>query len=219
MKNSTTIGTGFNSKQIDYSLVSPAIIALSLFKIVMCIAIAVALNGCGKDEDKSGSVAETKNDKKTPYALAKNKLPACNDDNESQLVYHTGEKQFYTCEAGDWVEINMDLPERNEETESVLQGTFWLDKKTGTRWFLNGFTAYSALCNARAVGDTAKENYLRHPTIDQVREVLRNGIFDGFNLPVWTDHDAKKVVYSNYPSTDLDSRVGATAMRLCIVAE
>lgn len=199
-----------------YTLVQKLALS-SLVIIIQVILLIGALTACGKDEGNKKGAEETKLETKTsPHALSlkdKNSMPDCTDENEFQLVYITSEKQFYTCEAGEWVTINISVEQKNQivEKKSAFDNILWKDEVTGKYWYIKGMGLSSMLCGSPTANTTAA-------TADEVKEALNNGMFEGVNVRVRLNSDGSNdYVYSEFPSVEYTDNV--QAFLVCLINE
>jgi hypothetical protein len=157
-------------------------------KTLVFLYIAILMIGCGNDDDGEANVVYVQD---TPYSMAiskKSDLPDCDENNSKQLVYVKKEKQFYSCEADGWDEIDIGGPDSRD-------GAFWHDDKTGNSWQIHGADRTKAIC---PVGnDVTETGGFRDSDANDVREALRNGIFKYANIRVFVRYHYW--VYSDDP--------------------
>lgn len=176
------------------------------------LALLVLLTACGTDPaaEKESKNAEPVKYQETPHALAADEFPKCNKGNDRQLVYIIPEKMFYTCESGDWQEININVDQRESAS------TLWIDSVSQRQWYILGISNQQTFC-----GDLGGSRVWERQTPDQIKEALRRGIFEGANLKVWVDSNL--YVYSENPDVEFtsSSAVGnqANAFNICLVAK
>lgn len=170
------------------------------------ILIIMFLAACGTDDSKEPSTAQEVTGK-TPYSMAlqtADEMPECVAENQNQLIYIIDDKIFFTCDDGEWVEINIGMdqdPEVNTN-ESALFGSFWLDQKTGVKWYVMGQTTnqkYNCTDWTNPNWQSVKVFEWNVPSAE-IKEALTNGIFKELNIRVWVD--TYTYVYSQFPSVE-----------------
>lgn len=138
--------------------------SLRVFLVTLAITL---LSGCG-DDQSAGGAKSTQDDKESrskpklqSIALdSVDELPSCDDANDKQLAYIIDTEVFYSCDDGQWVEVEIKGKDGKDgaqgvagsdaPTAPVLGSNEWQDPITGDIWLMavvGNFAAAQAACS------------------------------------------------------------------------
>lgn len=150
-------------------------------KVLLGILLLTMVS-CGTDDGSSAANGSKQPDKAGQFnkrTLVKDTaddLPVCNKDNDDQLVYVKDEKQFYECDTGDWLAIDISGKQGVSGSNGVdgkdgyrkPADNLWEDPITQKLWLIGSVQPYTAgLCSSG----------WRLPTKAEGQDALTHGLY------------------------------------------
>lgn len=136
-----------------------AIMLAATFKIHLIImALTAILSGCGSDQgDDSAASTSPESDKLAEGKAsslgsirlqAKDDLPECTEENNTQLAYIIDDEAFYVCEALEWVEAEIkgkdgQKGQDGSDGQDASLSNSWVDPVTGYEWMIGGYGTWT----------------------------------------------------------------------------
>jgi hypothetical protein len=218
--------------------IKPEFSAEDVYHMIKILILALLfLNvGCGRDDGGKAATDQTDTSKKavvteseTSNALAVDELPACDGDNQHQLVYVTSEKKFYTCETSGWAKIDIDGPQGEKGNDGIagsngadgangadgISDVVWTDKVTGKKWFIKTETNQYVSCGDTTPPAGIAKTYAS-PTVTDIQGALSHGLFQGLNVKIY--YTSNGYIFSNDPTTlKTDFSANLWGVSLCTI--
>lgn len=145
-------------------------------------------------------------------------LPACEIENQNQLVYVIAEASFFTC-ANDWELIDLkgdDGKDGKDGSPGLDASEFWEDPVTGSLWYKAG-QAYGST-GARCLTEV-NQGVFGYPTVSEAQEALKNGLYKGYRFRIALDYNSPKYLYSDNPDQVFVSANGFQGFLICKYTE